>query len=135
MANEIVKIALLNSTGFPRRVTVADGATIVKGTALKLTTPNTGAASDAASAAVAVAAAGIASEEKTASDGITSLSVWTSGDFYGYASGAITVGNPLVFVHNNYLAAAASTASGAIIVGYALATATTGGRFAFRMRL
>ena len=72
MANEAVCIE--TPTRF-RRYTVADAGAIPIGTILKLTDPNTA----AASAADNDPFAGIAWEEKTASDGITEITAAISG--------------------------------------------------------
>jgi hypothetical protein len=127
MTYEAVKVELYDSsTGSPRRYTVADGTAITKGTLLKLADPRTASAANAASIAAATYCAGIAAEEKEASDGQTSLGVWTNGVFECYASGAIVAGEPIVFIVDNHVARAVAVASGAIIAGYALETATTG---------
>ena len=76
MANEAVIIELFNG-GEPMRFTVADGATIEKGTVLKMTDPRTAAASAGAGDIVA----GIAAAEKVANDGSTTLAVYTNGIF------------------------------------------------------
>jgi len=72
MANEAVCIE--TPTRF-RRVTVADGTGIAIGTLMKITDPNTAAATSADNDPFA----GIAWEEKTASDGITEITVAVNG--------------------------------------------------------
>lgn len=72
MANEAVCIE--TPTKF-RRYTVADGAGIAIGTLLKLTDPNTAAATSADNDPFA----GIAWEEKTASDGIVEITAAVNG--------------------------------------------------------
>jgi hypothetical protein len=142
MAREATKIELTNSTGNIRQYTCADGTGIAKGTLLKLTDPRTASVADAATSAAACTApcAGIAAEEKVASDGATQIAVYTDGIFKATASNAaIAVGEPLVFVGNNYVMGVAALgpgiASGAAIVGYALETAAAGETFQMRLRL
>lgn len=129
MAREAIKVELYgeNSAGVIRRYTVADGNNIPKGTILKLgSDPRTAAASVGTSDLVA----GIASEEKEASDGATSIGVWTHGVFDLVASGAITLGAWVVTAApGNYVkqATGADMASSfAIILGKCLETASDG---------
>lgn len=126
MANEAVKVELYDySTGKQRRFTVADGTAITKGAILKMTDPRTAALSDG----VADVPAGIAAAAKEASDGATSISVWTDGIFDLKASGAITVGQKVVSSIDNYVRAATDAqcqSSYALIIGTALETATAG---------
>lgn len=77
MAAEAVIIELLGNEGDPITVTVADGATIEKGTLLKISDPRTAAASSAASDTFI----GIAAAEKVISDGSTTLAAYTHGIF------------------------------------------------------
>ncbi len=86
MANEAV---LIVETGPPMFFTVADGTGIEKGTLLKMTDPRTAIIHTSSADAVA----GIAAEEKIASDGKTTLAVYREGQFRVLASGAITVGD------------------------------------------
>jgi hypothetical protein len=88
MANEVA-VCLQTPTRF-RRYTVADGTAIPKGTILKLTTPMTAVATAADNDPVA----GIAWEEKVASDGITEITAALDG-VWGIttSNGSITVGN------------------------------------------
>ena len=88
MANEVA-ICLQAPTRF-RRYTVADGTAIPKGTILKLTTPMTAVATGADNDPVA----GIAWEDKVASDGITEITAALDGVWSCTSSNAaITVGN------------------------------------------
>ena len=125
MANEL---ALRDRLADPIDFIVADGTGIEKGTTLNLTdSRNAIKATSGAGTATILAGAGVAAREKIASDGRTRLSVFTKGVFDASASGAITVGDPVVFVADNHIAAAGvntTAASGAIIVGHALETAT-----------
>ena len=72
--------------------TCADGAGIEKGTVLKLTDPMTVAASDGDVDIIA----GIAAEEKIASDGKTTIAVYTRGYFKVTSGGTIAVGAALI---------------------------------------
>ena len=78
MADEATKITLLGNAGDPVVFTVAAGTAIAKGTLMRIS----------ASPQVAIATntvdqlfAGIASVEKTATDGVTELALWTHGLF------------------------------------------------------
>lgn len=77
-----------NPRGCPIRYTVADGVQIAKGTLLKITDPRTAAAQTGS----ADAFAGIAAAEKVASDGSTTLAVYTKGLFLIESGAAITAG-------------------------------------------
>lgn len=118
MANEAVCIE--TPTRFAR-YTVADGAGIPIGTLLKVTDPNTAAATSADNDKFA----GIAWEEKTASDGITEITaaldgVWDIKD----AGAGITVGLLVNVGGANLINAAASGDMDAgTVVGKALETA------------
>lgn len=84
-----IPICLQTPTKF-RRYTVADGGAIPKGTILKLTTPMTAAAATADNDIPA----GIAWEEKVASDGVTEIVAALDGVWGILTSNAgITVGN------------------------------------------
>ena len=90
MANEAT---LERETMSPIEFTCADGAGIEKGTLLKLSDPNTVAATSADNDVFA----GIAAEEKIASDGRTKISVWVQGVFIVKDSGSgVTVGDTVV---------------------------------------
>ena len=118
MANEAVLIE--NPTRFAR-YTVADGTGIPFGTLLKLSDPNTAAATSADNDPFA----GIAWEEKTASDGITEITaalngVWDLKDSgAGITAGAIcNIGGANLIITS----AAADLLTGSV-VGKALETA------------
>lgn len=119
MANEAVCIE--TPTRF-RRYAVADGTTIPIGTLLKLTDPNTAIATSADNDPFA----GIAWEEKTASDGITEITaavngVWDIKDSgTGITAGAIVS----VFGANVIGAALAADLLPGSVVGKALETAS-----------
>lgn len=120
-------------TDLPVSFTVANATGIEKGTLLQSTDPNTAIAVSATKNVVA----GVAAQEKIASDGITKLAVWTRGTFRAVASGSITVGDALITDHTgNKLVSAAAKASlsGKIIVGTSLETATDGESFLYELR-
>jgi len=79
MADEAIIVELLgkNGKGDPVRYTCADATAIPKGTLLVLETPR----AVVPHAAVDTPFVGIAAEEKTALDGLTSISVYTNGIF------------------------------------------------------
>ena len=83
---------LIFETEIPIPFTVADGTGIEKGAILKMTDLMTAALADGSEDIVA----GIAAEEKIASDGKTTLGVYRRGIFKGLAGGAITVGDAIM---------------------------------------
>jgi len=87
-----LEATLLIETELPIPFTCADGAGIEKGALLVLSDPMTVAT---ATAAANLIIAGIAAEEKIASDGKTTLAVYRRGIFKMTAGGGITVGDPL----------------------------------------
>ena len=99
MANEAIIVELLGNQGDPIRYTVADNTGIPKGTVMELTDPRTMVAASGAGVVIA----GIASSEKVANDGQTSLAVYTNGIFKlsTKAGGSATLGS--------YVRAAAAT--------------------------
>lgn len=125
MANEAV---LYFETEMPIPMTVANGTGIEKGTLLTLSDPLTAAAVTDSTAAFA----GIAAAEKIASDGVTKLAVYRGGVFKVTASGAVTVGDPLVFEVSNTVATQGATATHSC--GIALETATNGETFLMELR-
>jgi len=136
MVREAVKVELLgsNNDGDPVYYTVADGTAISKGTLLAMSDPRTAAANAATYGAIA----GIAAMQKVASDGATTIAVWTNGIFEMYASNAITIGSGVCgCAQPNYviIASAATVSSGAAILGYAMEAATDGEVVNIRVRL
>jgi hypothetical protein len=120
MANEAVIIELLGCGGDPIRYTVADGATIEKGTLLKLTDPRTAIATSADNDPFC----GIAAAEKVASDGSTTLAVYSHGIFDLKDSGAgITVGERVSMAGANVISKVAAPDLLFSDVGIALETA------------
>lgn len=89
MANETV---LMIETELPIQFTVADGTGIEKGAILTMSDPMTAALCAGDEDVIA----GIAAEEKIASDGNTKLAVYRRGVFRVLAGGAITVGDALI---------------------------------------
>ena len=122
MANEAVIIELMGQPkGVPVRFTVADGAGIEKGTLCKVTDPRTAAATSADNDAFC----GIASTEKVASYGSTSLGLWTCGIFDIKASAAVTVGEKVSVSGANTVTKVASADLLFADVGIALESAST----------
>lgn len=118
MANEAVCIE--TPTRFAR-YTVADGTGITIGTLLKLTDPNTAIATSADNDPFA----GIAWEEKTASDGITEITAALDGVWDMKDSGAGITAGAIVNVGgaNLIIASAAADLLTGSVVGKALETA------------
>jgi len=119
MTNE----ATLNvETEVPIDMTCADGTGIEKGAILKLTDPLTCALADGDEDYVA----GIASQEKIANDGVTSLAVYRKGIFSIKASGSITAGQAVSTAAStygsNYVGVATSGSIGSKTLGIALET-------------
>lgn len=107
----------------PVPMTVADGTGIERGTLLALSDPNTAAAVGAANNAII---AGVAAEEKVASDGKTKLAVYRRGIFKATAGGAITVGDMLESssgAANEVITATFTANATANLIGRALETA------------
>lgn len=119
MANEAV---LIVETALPIMFTCANGTPIEKGTILKLSDPMTVAASSADGDLFA----GIAAEEKIASDGNTKIAVYTQGIFKIKDSGAgVTAGDMVKISGANLVATADDDAveKHSEVVGKALETA------------
>lgn len=122
MANEAT---LIVETSIPVNFTVANATGIEKGAILKMTDPNTAIINSAANDVPA----GIAAQEKIASDGVTKLAVYRNGIFKVTLSGACTVGDSLgISASVNMVRAVpiANTLSGTNIIGTALETGATG---------
>ena len=116
MANEAT---LMVETQLPIMMTCADGAGIEKGTICVMTDPLTAAAATTSGQIIA----GIAAEEKIASDGKTKIAIYRGGIFKVTGSGNITVGNPLVHSPTpNIVQTAAVNAE--TVLGIALETST-----------
>lgn len=131
------KVSLFGDNGDQQSWTVVDGTQISQGIGLFASDPRTAAKVTAANASAAVAVCGISAMEKKASDGSTTITVYTNGVFTGKASGAITVGSPVVFIQDNFImamAAGSGTGSGAIVAGYARETFSDQEIGEFRLR-
>ena len=104
--------------------TVADGTGIEKGTLLKLTDNMNAIITDGTANKVA----GIAAEEKVASDGKTELGVYLRGIFKCTAGGTITVGDGIISETGgtNEVLADAASSDNAAVFGIALQDATDG---------
>jgi len=104
MANEAVIIELLGDGGDPVEFTVADGTGIEKGTLLYLESDPRTAKATSADGQIFV---GVAAAEKVASDGSTTLAVYTHGVFDMKDSGAgMTLGDAAKINGANLLATA-----------------------------
>jgi len=126
MANEAVVVNLGSTGGEVYNFNVADGTGIEKGTICKLS----GARVAVASAADGDVFAGIAANEKVASDGSTKLGLYTKGIFdLKTDAGGCSYGNLLKISGANLVGKAAAdgagtTTSGQCIVGVALEDAS-----------
>lgn len=116
MANEAV---LIFETELPIPFTVADGTGIEKGTLLKMTEPMTAIINSGAEDLVA----GIAAEEKIASDGRTKLAVYRGGIFKVVTAAAVTCGDVLSWSATaNKVQASTKTSVNSKTAGIALET-------------
>ena len=121
MANEATIIELFNG-GRPIRYTVADGAGIEKGTLMQLSSDPRTITASSGDGEIFV---GVAAAEKVASDGSTTLAVYTDGIFDITDSGAgITLGNMAKLNGANLIAASDEAGAQACIewVGQVLET-------------
>jgi hypothetical protein len=125
MVNETV---LIYETDLPIPMTCADGTGIEKGACLTLSDPMTCALSTSSVSAQA----GIAAEEKIASDGKTKIGVYRGGIFKVTASGSVTVGTAVAF-QDNY-ACGNQEINHEYIAGIALETATDGETFLMELK-
>ena len=133
MANEAVIIELFNG-GRPMSFTCADGTDIEKGTLMELTSPRTVIANTNNNAPVV----GIAAAEKVASDGATTIAVYTDGIFDMLTdTGTDTVGAMMAnsATENTIQGADATDVIQGSVVGKILETATNGGTHAVRVNL
>lgn len=123
MANEAT---LVFEEELPVRFKVADGTGIEKGALLKMADAFTASSADGTNDILA----GIASQEKIASNGQVAEGVYQKGIFKLTASGAITVGDPVgaIATWTNYVASQKDTLtlSGLRTLGHALETVTNG---------
>jgi len=124
MTQECTIVELLGNTGDPVRYTVTDGATIEKGTLCIISDPRTAAANTASGAFIGIAAA-----EKVASDGSTSLALYTNGifDIWATSGAAILAGQYVKLSGANYVTQAGTAdIEMGTVVGKALETTAAG---------
>ena len=137
MANEwtVVERFGANNDGQQVRFTIADGASVSKGTLMELTDPFTATAGGATG--IPTPYAGVAAEEHIANKGITSISLWTQGVFNVKASGAIVIGSFVSGAENNNVTASSGliVASGANVIGWAREAPGDGDNFNVRLNL
>lgn len=135
MANEHT---LIIQRTIPINMTVANTPGIEKGTVLTLVDPFTASGSAAADDAIV---AGIAYNEKIASDGVTKLAVLRGpGDILkATASGSIAVGDPVGTegdtANTLHSIAAVANLSGSKRLGYSLETATNSETFLYELNI
>ena len=115
-----VIIELLGNGGDPIRLTVADGTGIAKGELMKVTDPRTMVVTSADNDPFI----GITAAEKVASDGSTTLAVYTHGIFDINAAAAITVGERVSISGDNEVTKCAAADLLFADVGIALETAS-----------
>lgn len=127
MANEAV---LMIETDIPIPFTVANTIAIPKGTLLTMSDPFTA----SGTTALGAVPAGIAKNEKIASDGKTTHGVYRGGIFKVVASGSVTTGDPLTSSTGgaNQLEKAATNEED--VWGISLEDATDGQTFLFELR-
>ena len=129
MANELVLIHELEP---PIPFTVADGVGIEKGTLLELADPMTVAKVTGAAPLIA----GVAAEEKVASDGRTKIGVYLRGVFKATAGGSITVGDGLIGENaTNELLTSTASADEIEICGVSFESASDGETFLFLLNV
>lgn len=127
-----LECVLVYETEPPVPMTCADGVGIEKGAILILTDPNTAATTTGDTDACA----GIAAEEKIASDGKTKIAVYKRGIFKGFAgAGGVTAGDALITDTATGAANELATAdvNSENIVGRALETAADTESFLFEL--
>ena len=121
------------AAGDVRGFDCASGTLIPKGTVLKLTNNRTAIASDG----LADPFAGVASADKSATDGTTRVGAWQNGVLEFTTSETITVGDKVVTQGNTNVIITATAAHAAstthVVIGYALKTATEGNRVQVRV--
>jgi hypothetical protein len=127
-----LETTIVYETALPVAYTCADGAGIEKGSILMITDLNTVAVTTGDGDPVA----GIAAEEKIASDGKVKIAVYEEGTFKGYAGAAgVTVGQGIETDTGTGAAneLVVCTAAEDNCVGTALETATDGETFLFKL--
>ena len=121
MANEAV---LMIELELPIPFTCADGTGIEKGTLLQLTDPMTVSLSDGAADPIA----GIAAEEKIASDGKTTIGVYMRGIFRMLSDGTVAIGAGVIAdgTNPNEFITATAAADAMAVFGHSLEAVTDG---------
>ena len=131
----VTKIELygVGQAGDVRGFDCASGTKIPKGTVLKGSSPRTAAASDGA----ADPYAGVASADKSATDGTTRVGAWQNGILEFASSGTIPAFAKVVTSQINGAVQAATAAQIAstnhLVVGYTLKSSTEGDRVQVRV--
>lgn len=127
MGNEAQIIELLGSPkGKPIRFSAAEGITITKGDILVLSSNR----AVAANSSILDKFAGIAAEDHTSGEGLTSISAWTCGVFglTNSSSDTVTVGKPVITSGANLISGAAAVdLLNGTVIGKALETSSTSG--------
>ena len=145
MADEWIPVELNgpNNDGRPKRRVIAVGAEVSIGAVLQLLDPRTVSNSHLAK----VACGGVAAEEHVAGTRVNSIQVWTDAVFEAVASGAITLGAPVMLsLLDNRVQAITSPdvassslintiLSPAFIPAYALETASAGEKINVRYKI
>ena len=127
MTNECV---LVYETGHAIPFTVVNATPIPKGTICDLVDPM--------AAGVGVEddrVAGIAKNEKIASDGKTRLAIYREGIFKGVSAGTIAIGDALALSGSNVLKIAEATSVSSETVGIALEAVSAGETFLFELKI
>jgi len=133
MANELVIVELLGDRGDVIQYTCVDGTAIAKGTVLELEDLRTVKKVSAGDKPLA----GVAAEEKVASDGRTSIGVYTNGIFKAVCeAGGATVGHMQVANDATNMLSDYDTLDNETgdVIGYALETATSGQTYLVRVK-
>ena len=121
---------LVYETGPAIPFTVTDGNAIPKGTICELEDPMTAAVSEADDRV-----AGIAKNEKIASDGKTTLACYREGIFKGTASGAIAIGDAIALSGTNLLKVATVANVASETVGISLEAVAHLETFFFELKI
>jgi hypothetical protein len=116
---------LIYETELPISFTVANATGIEKGSVLKLTDPMTAIITSGDEDQVA----GIAAEEKIASDGKTKIAVYRRGIFKVYVSAQVTIGQALAVSEENGFKPADATCTNCKAVAIALEVASADNDF------
>ena len=130
----VTKIELygVNDAGDVRGYTVASGVLIPKGTVLKGSSPRTAEASDG----LADPYAGVASADKSATDGTTRVGAWQNGVLEFASSGTIPAFAKVVtsVINGAVIAATAAqiASTGHVVIGYTLKSSSEGERVQVR---